>query len=602
MELILFIGLLFLWASYSGLSNRVKNLERYIDTTHATKNSKPSPINESVSEQEVPRPMYENRVAPGTVSSQSAYQTQGFTPHTVRSASNDRPDESRTLHEDGGNTFFDWLKDDFLMKLGSFFLLLGLGWFVTYAFMHEWIGPAGRIALGLFFGVSVMALGAWRIRVREHQGAIFIGLGSAVVLLTVFAGRNLYNFFTPHSALGLIFLTVLFVTFVSLKYRRNSLALGGLILAAIAPYFTVPETQNMNDHFLYTLMIVLGTLWVVFITGWRNLTFAALIIVFLTVMQYMGMYNDHSLILLWTFIFTAIFFVANIVSLIRQRGAVISIVHLWTALGTALLLIIGVFGLAEEELQSLLFVAWMLVFSVGSYLVYRSTTAKSPFYVYSGTSVALLAAATIAELDGTLLTIAFTIEIAVLVIIAEVGNLGRSVVQSLSALFIVPVILSVESIAASEWEMDIVIHEHFFNLVILMLVLSIVGVFLNGRTKARGDDQNEIGMTYITVSALYLLTLIWLILHALFPDDVAMTFILIIYTIIGIALYYTGKTKSQKDLSVAGGALLGFVALRLLFVEVWSMDLATRIITFVAIGVLLLSTAFMSRTPKQIQD
>ena len=107
------------------------------------------------------------------------------------------------------------------------------------------------------------------------------------------------------------------------------------------------------------------------------------------------------MVLLWLFIFTAIFFVANIVSLIRQRGAVISIVHLYTALGTALLLIIGVFGLAEKESQSLLFVAWMLVFSVGSYLVYRSTTAKSPFYVYSGTSIALLAAATIAELDGT---------------------------------------------------------------------------------------------------------------------------------------------------------------------------------------------------------
>lgn len=600
MEFFLFIGLLFLWASYNGLSNRMKNIERHIDTSHAPTHSNPTFGTGHIPEH-IARPVvHENLSAPGVVPQRPQYQSQSFTPQSVRPEMHEWNREVESSRDDIGNTFIEWLKEDFLMKLGALFLLIGLGWFMTYAFLHQWIGEVGRIVLGILTGTGVMVLGVWRIQTKEHQGAIFTVLGSTIILLTVYAAQTQYKMFDPFAALGLMFLSIVFVAFVSVKYRRNSLALAGLLLGWIAPSFANTTGWEMNEHFSYLLLLILGTLWVVYITGWRNLTFAALCIAFLTLMGYIGGGYDRSVVLLWLFIFTAIFFVANIVSLIRQRGAVISIVHLWTALGTALLLIIGVFGLAEKESQSLLFIAWMLVFSVGSYLVYRSTTAKSPFYVYSGTSIALLAAATIAELDGTLLTIVFTIEIAALVIIAEVGNLGRPIVNSLSALFVVPILMSIDSIVASEWQGGIM-HEHFFNLLILTLVLGIVGVFLNERNKLRGDVENQIGMTYVTVSSLYVLTLIWLVFHALYSDDVAMTFILIIYTLIGIALYYNGKTKNHSELKLAGGILIGFVVLRLLFVEIWQMELGKRIVTFIGIGILFLSTAFLSRTPKDIQ-
>jgi uncharacterized membrane protein len=598
MEFLLLIGVLFLWASYSGLSNRVKNIERHIDSPHTNLHSNPT-LDIRQTPGQIGRPIvHEDIVAPNTVPGQTMYRPASFTPQSVRPEMQEWNREVEHPKDDIGNSFIEWLKADFLMKLGALFLLMGLGWFMTYAILNEWIDEQGRIVLGILFGTGVMVLGVWRIKTREHQGALFTVLGSTIVLLTVFAARSLYGIFDKYSALGLILLAIIFVTFVSLKYRRNSLALASLIMAGLAPYLVSSNSGNMTEHLSYLFVITMGTLWVVYITGWRNLTFSALVITFLVILQYMGMGYDNSEILLWLFIFTAVFFVANIVSLIRQRGAVISIVHLWTALGTALLLIIGVFGLAEKESQSLLFVAWMLVFSVGSYLVYRSTTAKSPFYVYSGTSIALLAAATIAELDGTLLTIAFTIEIAVLVIIAEMGNLGKSTVQTLGALFVIPILMSVDSIVASEWYSGGIMHEHFFNLVILTLVLGIVGLFLNERNKARGDIEDHLGITFVTLSALYALMLVWLVFHALFSDDMAMTFILIIYTVIGIALYFNGKSKGYESLVIAGGTLLGFVGLRLLLVEVWQMELGMRIVAFVVIGVLLLLTAFMSRTPK----
>jgi len=279
---------------------------------------------------------------------------------------------------------------------------------------------------------------------------------------------------------------------------------------------------------------------------------------------------------------------------VRQRGGITSKTNLFTALGTALFLVGWVFGVAPEEAQSLLFVAWMLVFSVGAYLVYRVTDVRSPFYVYGGTAVALLAAATVAELEGAVLTIAFTFEVAVLVFAATFLNLDRTVVRSLNLLFIGPIFLSLTSIVSSSWNLG-VIHEDFFNLVILGLVLTIVGVFTYERYPSTGEKELGVGGSLITMGVLYGLILLWLVLHALLADDVATMLTLIVYTVIGLVSYYTGKMEGKNGLRTGGIAILVFVVARLLLVDVWNMELVGRIITFVAIGVLLLSTAFMGK-------
>ena len=59
--------------------------------------------------------------------------------------------------------------------------------------------------------------------------------------------------------------------------------------------------------------------------------------------------------------------------------------------------------------------------------------------------------------------------------------------------------------------------------------------------------------------------------------------------------------KEHKEVTLSGGILLGFVVLRLLLVDVWAMDLVGRIITFVVIGVLLISTAFMGNSKGRIE-
>jgi hypothetical protein len=490
--------------------------------------------------------------------------------------------------------FVAWIQEDILMKIGGLFLLMALGWFVSYAFANNWIGPAGRIALGLGFGASILALGVWRIRTHEHQGAVFAVLGSTTVILTVAAGRALYEFFTPLSALGLMFLSILFVTFMSLQYKRNSLALASLILAAIAPHFALGFDHDIMQKFYYLFTITIGTLWVVYATGWRNLTLTALVIVFFETLPYMSSYNEKTLVLMWVFLFVATFFIANIVSIIRVNGEALSSAHLSTAFGTALFLILWVFTVAPQESQSLLFVFWMLVFSFGAYIAYRTTDNRIPFYVYGGASMVLLGAATAAEFEGPVLTIAYTLEVAAMVLVSEFANLERKAVTTLSILFAIPLALSVESLVSPAWRMG-VLHGDLFVLVILGLALTITGLYINECNRMRDIREHATGSTLLIFGAIYGLWLIWLVLHALIGGDVATMLALIIYTILGLSIYATGRSNDTAGLRTCGGFLIGIVVARLLLIEVWQMALTGKIITFLAIGILLISTAFVKK-------
>lgn len=504
-----------------------------------------------------------------------------------------------------GNHAIEWLKEDFLVKLGAFLLLLAVGWFVTYAIVHHWIGPAGQIFLGLLLGLSFMVLGVWRIKTHPHQGGIFTVLGSTTVLLTLFAARESYGFFTPLSALFIMALSIVFVSFMSVRFNRNQLALAGLILAGIAPILFITERLNVLELFSYLTVVLFGTLWVVYLRGWSNLTFASLVIVFLHGLPYLGgamNSGDKDMALLFTFLFTAVFFVANIIGVICNENEKNKQAHIAIGLGTGFYLILWIIGAASDEWQTLLLVAWMLVFSVGSFIVYRALENKVPFYIYGGTSLVLLAAATANEFEGPTLTLAFTVEVALLVFLSTYILRNVRIASSLSWLFAIPTILSFESIASSAWAKGI-FHDDFFVVLLLGIALAVVGRFLYELQNDLNDTEAHVGKILMILASLYGVIMIWLVLHAgSFGNAVAYqsgtTLTLIVYTLIGLGLYVYGKQNEYKTIRVGGGSLLGFVVGHLLLIDVWDMETIPRIITFFAVGILLISTAFIRSKKK----
>jgi uncharacterized membrane protein len=491
------------------------------------------------------------------------------------------------------NSFVTWLKQDFLVKLGGLLILIAFGWIVSYAFANNYIGEMGRIMLGLIVGVFFMGAGVYRSLKSVSQGSIFVIIGSALVILTVTAARELYEFFTPSTALLIMFVAIVFVAFMSVQLNRQSLALAGLLMGACAPFLVGGTDPSVVMLSLYLLVLIAGTLWVVWRTGSPYLTPAALGVVSMYNLLYVEFSFEEQLKgLFFAFLFTFIFFLTNIVSVHYRPQQQCTTGQLLTALGTAIYLVVWIAAAAPATWQTVLYICWMLVFSMGAYAVYRMSNHRNVFYVYSAVALGCLGAATVNEFSGPVLSIVLTIEIAGIILMASQYVQAPVAARQLSFLLTIPALLSLEHIGSPQWNSGI-IHGDF----IALLVIANAFLIVASQLPSSPADENEITgqrILYI-MSGVYGLILVWLISHALFAADVATTISLIVYTIIGLAMYVRGKRHSYRALEVSGGLLLALVVGRLLFVEVWDMALTTRIITFVVIGVLLLSTAFIKK-------
>jgi hypothetical protein len=497
--------------------------------------------------------------------------------------------------------FFAWMKEDWLLKLGALLLVIGFGWLTTYAFLNNWIGPMGRITFGLVAGATFMALGWWRIQKYIHQGGVFLVLGSTVVLMTIFAARELYQFFTPATALAVMFLSTAFVGLASVKYNSRSLALASLILAGCAPLLTNAPPSSDVMLFAYLFVVVLGAIWIAVVTGRRELTGAALILVTFYSTPYFtsGFHADKGTLLLFAYAFTAVFFFTNTAGIVKLKGKDI-IPDLITAGGNGLFLLVWITSAAQDEWKSLIIASWMVVFTVGAFLVFKITQRKEPFYVYAGMATAFLVAATSAELHGATLTIAYTLECIAVAVTALLVTRDVRTAEQTSWLLILPVLRSFESIVSNSWSTGVV-HKDFFVLFILAVTFIGLGLFfLSAKREMRAGEVQGFHMTHLVVGSVYAYILIWLSFHAILrSDSTAVLLSLLVYMLVGLVSYFSGLAKGSYGLRVYGGVLIGGVVLRLFLVDVWDMEMSGRIVTFFLLGALLMGTAFIGKKKRE---
>ncbi len=503
---------------------------------------------------------------------------------------NESPVDSSISTSRQKNAFIEWIKDDWLMKLGALLFIIGVGWFVTYAFMNNWIGPIGRIILGLLAGVAVMSVGVWRMRSFKNQGAVLIALGGAIVVITTIAGREMYGFFTPISSLGIIFLTTAFAAFASVKYESRALAALSMVLGYLAPSFAGGIDGDMAS-FVYLFVVSSSILWVAAFTGWRFLATTSL--GFVAWFSFVGGVPDNIWIL---FAFIVLYFATNIAAVIKSGKT--NQADIVTAAGLSILLVSWVLTVASPPWHSLLTASWAILFVLAAFIVFQITKNKELVFIYSGIAAALLGVATAMELSGAVLAIAYIFEIAALVFATMFITGSVKQAQKVSALFILPVLLSAESFISSAWNSG-VLNKDFFVLLSLSVAFLLLGFFMIKKENVEDVKQRDTIVAILVVGTLYALALLWLSLHAVYGRDVATTIALVVYTLLGIGAYVKGKFGEIKALYISGSVLLGFVVARLLLIEAWRLDMSGKIVVFLLIGALLVGTAFIGRSSKK---
>jgi len=493
------------------------------------------------------------------------------------------------------NPFLNWLKEDWLLKLGALFIILSIGWFIGYAVNQEWLSPEALVILGLVTGAGILGGGAWFMEKRASQGAVITLVGLLTVVLTVFTARLQLDMFNAPSALGIMFLALVVTATASIKYNVYWMSVVALIAGVILPDLTVPQSDGQYlSLFLYLFVLVLGTLWTVFITKWRSLTAIALILVSIRSAIY---WIEHTLgtasaqqndttILAIGFALVAAFFATNVANIIQNpqdRNAV----DLITAGLNGIFVFGWVVTIVPETWQGAVLALWALVFAGGAIGISSMTNDRNPIYVYGSMAIALLGVATSLQFDGDSLKIALILEITALILASFPVLRNIKLTEGLTALMLLPGVFTLQDILSSKWASDTQYwYSGFWH-----EDTGIKEEFV--RTEEDTDFSTVNALS--TIASLYFFTLVWLVTHSIhtLSEGSATGISLGVYAVVGLAIYIWGEQKQISEMQLYGGIVIGGVILRLLLVDVWEMNLVPRIGTFFTIGVIFMVTALI---------
>jgi hypothetical protein len=151
--------------------------------------------------------------------------------------------------------------------VGGAAVLLGVVFFLSLAFSRGWIGPEGRVGLGVAGGGLLMAAGAWLLdRKQASLGHVVVAVGLGIVSLSLFAGTRLYDLYPPEWALAGSFLAALGAAAIAIRADSEALAIFGLLAIAAAPPVMGAPANLVTVGFLAitvtgTTLIALGKSW-----------------------------------------------------------------------------------------------------------------------------------------------------------------------------------------------------------------------------------------------------------------------------------------------------------------------------------------------------
>jgi len=198
-----------------------------------------------------------------------------------------------------------------LNRIGIVAVLIGVSYFLRYAFENDWIGPAGRVAVGLLAGVAVVL---WSERFRTSGYVAFswslkaVGIGT--LYLSLWAAFQLYELVPVQVAFGAMAAVTAATAVLALQQNAAVLAAFALLGGFATPVLLSTDVNRPVELFLYVALLNTGTLAMVRARPWTPLLGGAF---FATTALYVGWHArfytaaDRPVALAFTTLFFAMF-------------------------------------------------------------------------------------------------------------------------------------------------------------------------------------------------------------------------------------------------------------------------------------------------------
>ena len=511
-----------------------------------------------------------------------------------------------------------------LNRIGIAALLVGVSYFLKFAFDNNWIGPAGRVTIGVLAGIAVVV---WSERFRSHGYLAFSyslkAVGISVLYLSLWAAFQVYILIPS----GVAFVAMLAVTasaaVMAVAQDAEILAAFALAGGFITPMLLSTGQNRELELFSYLALLDLAAVVMVARKPWRRLLGLSYIGTLLLYIVWYSEFYDRSQIR-WTVAFATLFFASfAIAPLLARRpekeAAPFTAIPLLLAFVNAGVYFLQVYAMYEEIDRHAM--AWFALVLAAVY-IYLSRQARDRFpdpenaqklhFLHLALAIGFITIAIPIRLDGHWITIGWFVEAGVLLWLGDrirstflsgfaVGALALGVLRLLSKIddFNVTTLLfnarmgtfavAIAVLAATAWygveRGDEVGRQGAAIAVVVLNVLALVALsrevadYYARETAAatpveRGYDPTHwANARSIRIAEDFTYSTLWMAYGAL--------------------LMIVGFWRRSSFVRWQALVLIAATAVKVFVYDVSQLDRGYRIVSFIVLGVLLLAISFV---------
>jgi uncharacterized membrane protein len=163
-------------------------------------------------------------------------------------------------------------------RIGIIAVLIGMAWFLKLAIDNHWIGPLGRVLIGLLAGAGLIA---WSEHFRSRGYAAFSyslkAVGSGILYLSLWAAFSYFHLVPAAVAFAAMVCVTAFNGFMAWIQDAELLALYAIAGGLSTPILVSTGENHEVTLFTYLLLLNLAVLVLVALRPWSRLLFVSFV-------------------------------------------------------------------------------------------------------------------------------------------------------------------------------------------------------------------------------------------------------------------------------------------------------------------------------------
>ncbi|MBN1571794.1 MAG: DUF2339 domain-containing protein [Deltaproteobacteria bacterium] len=519
-----------------------------------------------------------------------------------------------------------------LNRIGVVAVVIGMAFFVKYAFDNDWIGETGRVILGIIVGLALIGWGEFLKKKYKYYSQGVVGGGVAILYVSIFAAAGYYSIISQTGASFLIVLITIFSIMLSVRYDASAIAALGFIGGFLNPLILHHGDLEQLPTLAYLVLLDLGILVLAYFKNWKYLNFFAFVATVIIFGIWAGQsYNPKTdvestqlFLTIFFLIFASLAFFYNIVhrtkTTLFDLGLVLATA--FTFFGTSY------FNLKEHYKEFMgLFAGFMgaVYFGMGLLTHWRNYGDRRLILTFLSAALTFLVLMIPIQLDKNWVTIGWAVEAAALTWIGiRLNSTGMRIAGvglltfTIGRLFI----FDFPGIDIGDPSFYPFLNDRFFTALFVSIILFFVALlyYSKGRSYSSVIDPKErktmSTILFIAANVLLIVTLSvesydlfeskivamgpWPAEHnpayadrlsALqYAQMLSLSGIWAVYSIILVILGFIRKHTPSRIFAIA---LFGITIFKVFIIDLSGLEQVYRIVSFIGLGVILLSVSFL---------